>query len=159
MNESSTIDKQNTSFAEIEKDFHASLENQSTDEKPIPENSAPLSRYYAEDFVSDSTMDILLGYKNRAIVSILAKELGIEAKAMLTDLYQVTPEERKIYKNIIQKFIRENYKEKLDEIASLINNDLAAAAILELGRLHEARTLIKADKDKMKGAKVTPPAA
>lgn len=144
----------NLNTKEIENDLRNSLNHEETTTRKDPGNTSKIDVYLTQDFLSDDVMGIVLGYKNGAIVSILAKELGPEARKMLDDLYIVTPQETKIYRNILQRIIRENFKDRIDEIANAINNDYAAALILEVGRLHSARTLIKASRDKFLGKAV-----
>lgn len=136
----------NSNLKEIENDLRSSLNYEEVPTGKGPSSSPKADVYLTQDFLSDDIMDILLGLKNSSIVSILAKELGEETRKMLSDLYVITPNERKIYRNILQRVIRENFKDKIDEIANAINNDYAAAIVLEVARLHSARSLLKASK-------------
>lgn len=150
-------EKMSPEIKKIQEDFHAEIdETVTTEKKPNgedPVSNATKSRWDDEDFISDSVMGFVLGLKNSAIISILAKELGKTEKEMLRDLYEVTEQELKLYKKILQEFIRENLREYMDKIAKITNGDLAAITILEVGRIHEARVLIKAAQDKNKSDK------
>lgn len=95
------------------------------------------------DFISDSTMLIVLRYKNKLIVSHFTKELGEAETKAIGDLYQVTDEERKLYKRLLQNFIREHMPDYVEKISKITDSDLAAVFILEWARANEAKVLRK----------------
>lgn len=136
---------------QIEKELVDGLNRQeNSKEENGSEASDPVvkkSVWHDKDFINDDAMSFLLGLKNGLVVSILAKGLGKTEKEMLLDLYEVTEQELKLYKKILQEFIRENLAEYVDKIAKITNGELLAITILEVARFREARILIKASKD------------
>lgn len=132
---------------QIERDLAIGLEQVKRDD----ENDGPQGDVIPRgDFIQDDVLNFLLGYKNKFIVGVLAKGLGEKAHDMLNNLYQVGDAERSLYKIVIQDFVRENFPEWEEKIAKFSSAALAGLAILELGRLHEAKTLIRAEMDLLK---------
>lgn len=138
--------------AKIEREFHEDLgtHTKASGEKISSGDPAPINPWADKDFISDDVMGLVLGYKNQFLVSTLAKGMGKSAEEMLRDLYVVGPKELSLYKKILQNFIRENFSEYIDKIAKITNADLAALLILETGRWHEAKVLLRADNDNRK---------
>lgn len=100
-----------------------------------------------QDFISDDVLRFVLGHKNKYFVRVLGKELGESPLKMLESLYVLTDDERRIYKTVIQDFIRENFPQWEEKISKISSGAVVSLAILEIGRIHEARILIKADAD------------
>jgi hypothetical protein len=131
---------------QIERDLKNGLDNSSEGESSsfTSGDGNKKSHWDGQDFISDSNMRLALGYKNGALIRILAKGLGKTATDMLKDLYVVHDHEVKIYKRVIQQFIVDYFPEYVEKISKISNGDLAALIILELTRWHEAMVLLKA---------------
>lgn len=93
------------------------------------------------DFISDSVLLAVLGYKNKLIVAYFAKELGEAETKAIADLYEVTGEEKQIYKRILQKYIREYFPEHIDAISKITDSDEVALFIVEYSRAKSAKIL------------------
>lgn len=131
---------------QIERDLNYGLDNNVSgeDKKNAPGPGDKNKFWDGKDFISDSNMRFILGYKNGMLVSILAKGLGKTTTQMLKDLYVVTDQEVRIYKRVIQEFINEYFPDYIEKISKISSGDLAALVILEVVRWHEARMLLKA---------------
>ena len=93
------------------------------------------------DFISDSTLLAVLRYKNKLIVAYFAKELGEAETKAIADLYEVTDEEKQLYKRILQKYIREYFPEHIDAISKITDSDEVALFIVEYSRAKSAKIL------------------
>jgi hypothetical protein len=146
MNEKIEID-----LDQIERDLTYGLDNNvgGEDQKNSSGSSDKNKSWDGQDFISDSNMRFVLGYKNSFLVSILAKGLGKTTTEMLKALYLVTNQEVSIYKRVTQEFINEYFPEYIEKISKISNGDLAALVILEVTRWHEARMLLKVERSHM----------
>lgn len=153
MNDENTevLDSVNVDLKQIQKDLENGLNKTGDSEEKTgseSDESIPKKSVWDDkDFINDNALSFVLGLKNSAAVAFLAKGLGKTEKEMLSDLYEVTGEELKLYKKLLQDFIRENFNEYMDQIAKITNGEILAIAFLEIARFREARILVQASRD------------